>query len=38
MQPPTSLVHCVDDDQVAALIEEIEEEAIGVDHCDTDKA
>lgn len=27
-----------DDDQVAALIEEIEEEAIGVDHCDTDKA
>jgi hypothetical protein len=27
-----------DDGEVAALIEEIEEEMIGVDHCDTDKA
>lgn len=33
------LLTAADDDQVAALIEEIEEEAIGVvDHCDTDKA
>lgn len=32
------LLTAADDDQVAALIEEIEEVAIGVDHCDTDKA
>jgi hypothetical protein len=32
------LLAAADDHQVAALIEEIEEEAIDVDHCDTDKA
>lgn len=32
------LLKPADDDQVAALIEEIEEEATGVDPCDTDKA
>lgn len=32
------LISATDDNRVAALIEEIEEEAIGVDHCDTDKA
>jgi hypothetical protein len=32
------LLTAADDDQVAALIEEIEEETIGVGHCDTDKA
>jgi len=32
------LLTAADDDQVAALIEEIEEEGISVDHCDTDKA
>lgn len=32
------LLAAPDDDAVAALIEEIEEEMPGVDHCDTDKA
>jgi len=27
-----------DDDEVAALVEEIEEDVVGFDHCDTDKA
>ncbi|MFL6071907.1 MAG: YfbM family protein [Mycobacteriales bacterium] len=32
------LVEAADDERVATLIEEIEEEMVGVDHCDTDKA
>jgi Domain of unknown function (DUF1877) len=32
------LLAAPDDEAVAALIEEIEEEMTGVDHCDTDKA
>jgi hypothetical protein len=32
------LLAAADDKEVAALIEEIEEEMVGVDHCDTDKA
>ncbi|WP_328457642.1 YfbM family protein [Streptomyces sp. NBC_00386] len=31
------LLAAADDDEVAALVEEIEEEGIGVGHCDTDK-
>ncbi|WP_345694853.1 YfbM family protein [Kitasatospora terrestris] len=32
------LLAAADDGQVVALVEEIEEEAVGVGHCDTDKA
>jgi Domain of unknown function (DUF1877) len=32
------LLAAADDDAVGALVEEIEEEMVGVEHCDTDKA
>jgi hypothetical protein len=38
MRTADRLLAAADDDEVARLVEEIEEESLGIDHCDTDKA